>query len=66
MSNPITVDITQAADMLKVHRQTVRELIFAGELPAAKIGRQYVMLTRDVVALIERRIAEDSKARMMQ
>ena len=24
MSNPITVDTTQAADMLKVHKQTVR------------------------------------------
>lgn len=61
--HPATVDLDGAAELMKVHRRTVAEFIDAGELPAGKIGRSYVMLTRDVLALVERRIVEQTNQR---
>ncbi len=61
--NP-TVDITEAANLLKVHPKTVLDLIQSGALPAAKVGRAYVMLTRDVLAYIERAIIHQTAQRM--
>jgi len=60
----ITVDINGAADLLKVHPKTVLDLISAGTLPAAKIGRSYVLMTKDVVAYIEGQMVRQMAARM--
>ncbi|MDR7295461.1 hypothetical protein J2X16_000782 [Pelomonas aquatica] len=49
---------------MKIHPKTVVDHINSGALPAAKIGRAYVMLTRDVMALITRQVAEQTAARM--
>lgn len=62
--NNISVDLRGAADILKIHPKTVEDLIAAGALPAAKIGRSYVMLVRDVVALLEQQIAHQTAERM--
>ncbi len=51
-----TVDVPQAADLMKVHPKTVLDHIKSGELAAARVGRAYVMMTRDVLALVERQI----------
>lgn len=59
-----TVDIHGAADLMKIHPKTVLDKINAGELPAAKVGRAYVMLTSDVIALIERAVQEQTAARL--
>lgn len=59
-----TVNIQGAADMLKVHPKTVQDLISAGAIPAAKVGRAYVMLTRDVLRYIEARIVAQTAERM--
>ncbi len=59
-----TLNITEAAELLKVHPKTVLELIGSGALPAARIGRAYVMLTKDVLAHIERAIVKQTAARM--
>lgn len=64
MSNDHTVDLKGAADMLKVHPQTALELIQSGAIPAAKIGRAYVMLTKDVLTYIENRIVAQTAERM--
>lgn len=61
---PITVDLAGAAAIMKVHPNTVTDSIKSGELPAAKVGRGWVMMTRDVVALVERRIVQQTCARM--
>lgn len=61
---PITVDLAGAAAIMKVHKETVLKDIRAGRLPAGQNGRAYVMLTRDVVALTEARIVEQTAARM--
>lgn len=50
--------------MLKVHPQTALELIQSGAIPAAKIGRAYVMLTKDVLTYIENRIVAQTAERM--
>jgi excisionase family DNA binding protein len=59
-----TVDVPQAADLMKVHPKTVQDYIKSGELAAGKVGRAYVMLTKDVLALVERQIIEQTAARL--
>lgn len=59
-----TVDLLQAADILKVHPKTVQDYIAAGALPAAKVGRAWVMLTRDVVDLVEQMITRQTAERL--
>ena len=63
MTNP-TVDVRGAASMMNVHQQTVLDMIAAGDLPAARLGRSYVLLTRDVLAHIERAIQQQTAQRM--
>ncbi len=48
-----TLSVPEAADVLKVHPKTVLELINAGAIPAAKIGRAFVMLTSDVLIYVK-------------
>lgn len=59
-----TVDIPGAADLLKVHPKTMLDLIGSGAIPAAKVGRAYVMLTKDVLAYIEHAIVRQTASRM--
>lgn len=59
-----TVGLVEAAAILKVHPKTVADYIGAGALPAARVGRAYVMMTRDVVQLVERMIQEQTAARL--
>jgi excisionase family DNA binding protein len=59
-----TVDINGAADLMKVHPKTVADLIHAGAIPAAKVGRSWVMLTRDVIAHIENAISMQTAQRL--
>lgn len=59
-----TVDIHQAADLMKVHPKTVLDLIGSGAIPAAKVGRAYVMLTKDVLSHIESAIVRQTAMRM--
>lgn len=59
-----TVDIPGAADLLKVHPKTVLDLIGSGDIPAAKVGRAYVMLTKDVLSYIEQAIVRQTAMRM--
>lgn len=55
MTTP-TVNIVGAAEILMVHPQTVRDLINAGKLPAARVGSAYVLLTKHVVDYAEKAI----------
>ena len=60
----MTLDVDQAADVLKIHPKTVKDLIASGAIPAAKIGRAYVMLTRDVMHYIDNMISQQTAQRM--
>ncbi len=57
-------NITEAARLMKVHEETVASLIREHKLPAAKIGRAWVMLERDVLEYVERQIQMQSAARL--
>ncbi len=59
-----TVDVPEAGAILKVHPKTVLELIAEGALPAARIGRAYVMMRRDVVNHAQQQIARQTAQRM--
>lgn len=60
----VTVNVRGAADLMKVHPKTVLDLIGAGVLPAGRVGRAYVLLTRDVLAYVEQIIIRDTAERM--
>ena len=62
--NPSTLDVHGAAELMKVHAKTVLGMIETGVLPAAKIGRAYVMLTKDVMQHIENQIIRQTAERM--
>ncbi|WP_454844936.1 helix-turn-helix domain-containing protein [Ralstonia thomasii] len=64
MSTPPTVGVIEAAAILHVHPKTVEDLIRAGAFPAGKIGRAWVMMTRDVLAYAEKVIIEQTAERM--
>lgn len=60
----MTLDVNQAAEMMKVHPKTVTDLIASGAIPAAKIGRSWVMLTSDVLNHIDNMISQQTAQRM--
>ena len=59
-----TLDIHQAAELLKVHFKTVLDMINDGDIPAARVGRAYVMLKRDVLQHIEDQIIAQTAERL--
>lgn len=59
-----TVDVNGAAELMKIHPKSVLDLISSGVLPAARVGRAYVMLSRDVLAHIEEQIIQQTAQRM--
>jgi excisionase family DNA binding protein len=61
---PPTVDIYGAAELMKIHPKTVLDKIGSGELPAARVGRAYVLLTSDVLAHIQQAIARQTAERL--
>lgn len=58
------MNTTAAAALLCVHPKTVEDLIKNGSIPAAKVGRAWVMMTKDVLAYAERAITEQTAKRM--
>ncbi len=60
----VTVSSREAAHMLKVHYETVLDLIAKGELPAAKVGRAYVLMTQDVIDYVQKAVSEQTSKRM--
>ena len=59
-----TVDTIEAAQLMHVHPKTVEDLIRDNVIPAAKIGRKWVMNTTDVLNHIEREIVRQTAERM--
>lgn len=64
MGTTATVDIIGAADLMKVHPNTVLDLIRSGALPAARIGRAYVLMTTDVLDYIHQQIINQTAERL--
>lgn len=59
-----TVNIHEAAELMKVHPKTVLALIAAGAIPAGFIGRAYVMMTKDVLDYVEEQIIRQTAERL--
>lgn len=59
-----TIGVVAAADILHVHPNRVLELISAGAFPAGKVGRSWVMMTKDVLAYAEKLIIAQTAERL--
>lgn len=59
-----TVSIKEAAELMVVHPKTVLDLIAQGVLPAARIGRAFVLMKHDVVNYVEAQIVRQTAERM--
>jgi excisionase family DNA binding protein len=64
MTTKSTLTVPEAADLMNVHPNTVFKLIESGAIPAAKIGRAYVILTKDAMAYIEQLIVKQTNDRL--
>lgn len=51
-----TLDAQEAADMLKISVQSVRELAAAGNLPGARIGSAWVFVREDLIDWIRAQV----------
>lgn len=58
-----TCSVEQAAALLHVHEKTLLDLIAKGHIPAATVGRAYVMLTKDVLAYLQMLITKQTAER---
>ena len=63
-ATPPTMNITEAADTLKIHPHSLEKIIRAGDIPAGRVGRAYVLMTRDVLAYAERIIIDQTAGRI--
>lgn len=59
-----TLDIPAASKLLCVHPNTFMKLIQSGDIPAAKIGRAYVMMEKDVLDYATKQIIKQTNERM--
>lgn len=53
----LTLDVLQAARFLHLHPATLREKARRGEVPAAKIGKQWIFLQVDLEAYVRSQYA---------
>src|SRR5437868_12477791 len=58
-----TYDIDEAAEFLKVDRETARDLATVGELPGAKVGRAWVFLETDLIEFLKDRVRQQTNQR---
>ena len=61
-----TLDLKAAALLLKMHWQTLREKAKAGEVPGAKIGKQWVFIKDDLVSHIRSKYASSRSRSQVQ
>lgn len=61
---PPTMNLKEAAETLKIHPHSMEKIIRAGHIPAGRVGRAYVLMTRDVLAYAERIIIDQTAGRI--
>ena len=54
---------TQVAKILKVNDSRVRQLILSGRLPAQKLGRDWIILEKDLSKVADRKPGRPKKER---
>lgn len=60
---PPTIGLEEAAKLLRCHRDTVRKMAKAWELPAAKVGRSWVFYTESLLRWLQQRCESRQPAR---
>lgn len=60
-----TCTVKEAAKLLNIHSCTVEKLIHQGDLPAGKVGRAYVILTKHVLEHAEKIILNQTAERLV-
>lgn len=62
MTKP-TQNLTEAGQYLNVSATSLLDLIYAGEVPAAKISKDWVLRTADLDAYLEEKVREQTAQR---
>jgi len=57
-----THDLRQAAALLRVHPETLRQMAKTGVIPGAKVGRAWVFVEEDLVAYLRSLYAQPRQA----
>lgn len=60
---PLTFDIIECADFLKVEKQYALVLAAEGKLPGAKVGRAWVFLVDDLVEYLRQQVRQQQLER---
>jgi hypothetical protein len=58
-----SVNVEKTAELLCVHTNRVLQLFEGGVIPAAKIGRRWVAMERDVLDYLEAQIVSQTQSR---
>lgn len=58
-----TLDLTEAADFLKIDRTTMLKKAGDGEIPGAQIGRAWVFLEDDLIGYLRAQAADQMRRR---
>lgn len=59
----IGIGLEELAQLLRVDYETARDLLVAGDIPAAKIGRSWVVLLEDAVAYLKEQVQSQTAKR---
>jgi excisionase family DNA binding protein len=60
---PDTLDVAEAAALLRAEPETIMQLARKGALPGTRIGKSWVFLRDDVMAFLKERISRDTAER---
>lgn len=63
MLTPETLDIAEAAALLRAEAETIMQLARKGALPGTRIGKSWVFLREDVIAFLKEQISKDTEER---
>ncbi|TDJ68891.1 MAG: DNA-binding protein [Proteobacteria bacterium] len=64
-----TLTLREAAKLLKCHPETIRQKLKSGEIPAAKVGRRWVIMESDIENYLrglhnsQRRVVQTSRSK---
>lgn len=61
-----TLDLLEAAELLKIDRTTMLDLVNRGDVQGAKIGRAWVFLEDDVIAYLRAQVQIQTQNRIEQ
>lgn len=60
---PETLDVAEAAALLRAEPETIMQLARKGTIPGTRIGKSWVFLREDVIAFLKEEIAKDTEER---